>query len=628
LAALLVHHDALRLRYHQENGEWRQSYTALDNAVPFHVETLSGPNLATSLDERATYWQASLNLEDGPLTRMVLFHHTQGHRLLWVIHHLAVDGVSWRILLEDLHTVYTQARAGEILELPAKTSSFKAWSEHLLQWRNSSGFATQAEYWRQLPRPASELPVDNPAGSNRVADTCHYTLTLDETITRALLEQTPAAYRTGINDLLISALLLALHDWSGQSQYIINLESHGRSDLFDDIDLSRTVGWFTALYSVVLELPESDDLGILIKNVKEQLRQVPHDGIGYGLLRQQGEELVQGQIVFNYLGQFGQTVQQDEGFRFAQERSGRYHSLTGTREHLIDINGLIVNGQLGLTFSYSSEQYREDTIQTLAERYKYYLEHLIEHCQNHYGYTPSDFPLVKLSQSQLDTLVQPYGNNIAAIYPLSPMQQGMLFHSLYAPDNDLYFEQFSARLSGIQPVILRQAWQWLVDRHPILRTAFSYNQEPALQIVLKQAKLPWTETDWINLGEEERQQQWETLLEQERHSGFDFSHAPLMRLHLIRETADSYRLLWHNHHILMDGWSLPILFTELFTVYTALRQGKNPALPLVNRYQNYIAWLVQQDRQAAQSYWQQKLAGFSAPTPIPIAKHGQQTAVH
>jgi amino acid adenylation domain-containing protein/non-ribosomal peptide synthase protein (TIGR01720 family) len=624
LAVLLEHHDALRLRYHQENGEWQQSYAILGEAVPFHVEILSSPNLATALDTSATYWQASLNLEHGPLTRLVLFRHEQGDRLLWVIHHLAVDGVSWRILLEDLHTTYTQACAGEALHLPAKTSSFKAWSEHLQQWRNRPEFAIETEYWQLLPRPTLGLPVDNPAGSNQVIDTGHHTLTLDETVTRRLLEEAPAAYRTGINDLLLSALLLALHDWSGQYQYTIDLESHGRANLFDDIDLSRTVGWFTVLYSVVLELPEPHDLGVILKSVKEQLRQVPHDGIGYGLLRQQGEDLAQGQILFNYLGQFHQTAQQ-EGFSLAQEGSGRNQSLTGTRDHLIDINGLTVNGRLSLTFSYSGKQYQSNTIQTLAQRYQHHLERLIGHCESHYGYTPSDFPLTTLNQIQLDTLVQPYGNNIAAIYPLSPMQQGMLFHSLYAPDSGVYFEQFNIRLRDVHSATLHQAWQWLVDRHPVLRTAFFYEHDLPLQIVLKQAKLPWIEEDWQHLSEEECQQQLETLLEQERHQGFEFNCAPLMRLHLIRETADSYRLLWHHHHILMDGWCLPIVFTELFTAYTTLRQGRSPALPPVNRYQNYIAWLVQQDQQAAQSYWQQKLAGFNAPTPIPIVMHGQQT---
>ncbi|MCP4695913.1 MAG: amino acid adenylation domain-containing protein, partial [Gammaproteobacteria bacterium] len=624
LAALLNHHDALRLRYRRTDGVWQQRHSDPEPGIPFHLDTLTDADFAKALNERASHWQAGLNLEHGPLTRLVLFRHEQGPRLLWVIHHLAVDGVSWRILLEDLNTAYRQAHAGETVQLPAKTSSFQTWSERLRQWPAQTAFEADAGYWRQLPALKTQLPIDRPQGRNRVTDTRCHTLALDPETTRRLLEEAPSAYRTGINDLLLSALLLSLHEWSGQRWHAIDLESHGRADLFGDIDLSRTVGWFTALYSVALTLPDSHDPGLIIKSIKEQLRQIPHDGIGCGLLRQQGEALPQGRILFNYLGQFDQTADSShDGFRLAREDSGDSGSLTGSRDHLIDINGLSVHGRLSLTFSYSGEQYQAATIRRLADIYQKHLQNLIAHCQHHYGYTPSDFPLASIDQNQLDALTAVYQNNIAAIYPLSPMQQGMLFHSLCEPGSGLYFEQFQCRLSGdIHPATLRQAWQYLIDRHPVLRTAFRHDQDSPVQIVLKQADLPWMEDDWRTLTEEERQQE----IEQARQQGFDFTQAPLMRLQLIQETPETWRFLWHHHHILMDGWCLPIIFSELFSVYSALRKQQTPRLPPVSRYQNYIAWLVRQDRQAAQSYWQEKLAGFTAPTPVPIARRGLEAA--
>ena len=397
LAVVLEHHDVFRLRYRLVEGEWQQTHAAVGwgepgephshagawererSTLPFHVETLSG--FGDELERRADHWQASLDLEQGPLTRLVLFRTEDDARLLWVIHHLIVDGVSWRILLEDLDSAYAQAKANQTPKLPAKTSSFKLWSERLREWRGSDAFALEANWWRQLPQSEPSLPVDHPGGANRVADTCYHTLTFDPDITRRLLIDSPSAYRTGINDLLLAALLLALRDWTGQREHVIDLESHGRADLFDDVDLSRTVGWFTALYTVALELPEGGDLGEIIKTIKEQLRKVPHDGVSCGLLRQQGEELPQGQILFNYLGQFDQTGQED-GFQFARETRGRSTSLTGSRDHLIDINGMTVHGQLSLTFSYSGRQYADATIQNLAAGYRDHLRALIEHCQN------------------------------------------------------------------------------------------------------------------------------------------------------------------------------------------------------------------------------------------------------
>nr|VFJ52798.1 MAG: non-ribosomal peptide synthase domain TIGR01720/amino acid adenylation domain-containing protein [Candidatus Kentron sp. FW] len=408
LAVVLGHHDVFRLRYWLEEGAWRQGHVATvtpDERLPFYVESLSGLD---ELERRADHWQASLDLEHGPLTRLVLFRTEMDARLLWVIHHLIVDGLSWRILIEDLQNAYNAIKTGRTPQLPAKTSSFKLWSERLREWRGSDAFALEANWWRQLPQSNVPFPMDYPEGTNQVADTCYHTLTFDPDITRRLLIDSPSAYRTSVNDLLLAALLLALGDWTGRREHVIDLESHGRTDLFDDVDLSRTVGWFTALYTVALELPAGGDLGDVIKTIKEQLREVPFDGVGYGVLRQQGEELPQGQIVFNYWGQFDQTGQED-GFQFARETTGRSVSLTGSRDHLIDIIGITVHGRLSLTFGYSEKQYREATIRALAEGYRNHLEALIGHCREHHGYTPSDFTLAGVSQDQLNELAEIYG---------------------------------------------------------------------------------------------------------------------------------------------------------------------------------------------------------------------------
>ncbi|MCP4995922.1 MAG: non-ribosomal peptide synthetase, partial [Gammaproteobacteria bacterium] len=190
-----------------------------------------------------------------------------------------VDGVSWRILLEDLQTAYHQAVAGQPITLPAKTSSFKAWAECLVKWQESESLVTQADYWRKL-RTAASLPVDNLNGSNRIIDSQHYTIRFTAETTRRLLIESPGAYRTQINDLLLTALMLTLHNWTGESHHLIDLESHGRANLFDGVDLSRTVGWFTALYTLSLQLPTETDSGAVLKDVKEQLRKVPYDGVG------------------------------------------------------------------------------------------------------------------------------------------------------------------------------------------------------------------------------------------------------------------------------------------------------------------------------------------------------------
>jgi len=629
LAAVLAQHDALRLRFTPQPGGWHQTHAAVDAdatlSVP--VEDLAGDDLAAALAARAAHWHASLDLAQGPLTRLVLLRHARGTRLLWIVHHLVVDGVSWRILVDDLLTAYAQARRGEPIALPVKTSSFKAWSERLQRWAAGDALQAQSDWWRrQLAVPTPALPLDDAAAPNLETDLRHVPLELDAETTHRLLTQAPAAFRTGIDDLLLSALLLALADWSGARRHLLDLESHGRAELFEDIDLTRTVGWFTSLYSVALALPAregpGEDLGVLIKSVKEQLRQVPHAGLGCGLLRRRGETLSAGLVLFNYLGQFDRLGARD-GFALAEEASGPAFGVGGARDHLIDINALVLQGRLRLDFAYSGAQYHAATIERLAARYRERLEALLAYCRDHRGCTPSDFPLAALDQARVDALDADYGP-IAAIYPLTPMQQGMLFHSLHDPQGGLYVEQLQVRLRGaVTPALLRTAWERLLARHAVLRTAFRHDGAVPLQIVCRQAALPWTEHDWRGLDPAARSARIDALLAAGRTQGFDLTRAPLLRLHLIQEGEEAWRLLWQHHHLLLDGWCLPILLDEMLDLYDALHQGATPALPPVTDYRHYIAWLLRQDSAAARDHWRATLAGCVAPTPIPIARASQ-----
>jgi NRPS condensation-like uncharacterized protein/aryl carrier-like protein len=353
LAAVLEHHDALRLRYTEVDGHFEQSFSTPTDSVPLVVEDLSDADDPIAELYRVTQrYQANLNLTKGPLTYLVWLKWHEEARLFWCIHHLAVDGVSWRILQPDLQTAYTQIQSGQRLQLPAKTSSFKAWAKRLADYALSDHLSTELAYWQALP--TGSLPIDNPAGENRLEHQQNHTITLTQAETEALLREVPAAYNTRINDVLLTALALTLAEWTEAAGCLIDLEGHGRVALFDDIDLSRTVGWFTTIHPVALKLSSRSDLGRTLKAIKEQLRKVPNDGIGYGLLTQwRGEVLPKGEILFNYLGQFDARAEADN-FSFATEPTGSDVSIKGQRDHLIDINGAITSGQLYLNWSYSN----------------------------------------------------------------------------------------------------------------------------------------------------------------------------------------------------------------------------------------------------------------------------------
>jgi amino acid adenylation domain-containing protein len=210
--------------------------------------------------------------------------------------------------------------------------------------------------------------------------------------------------------------------------------------------------------------------------------------------------------------------------------------------------------------------------------------------------------------------------NIEDIYALSPMQQGMLFHSLYAPETGVYFEQSSWTLRGDLDVpAFERAWQLMLDRHSALRTSFLWEDlDEPLQVVHRQLALPFERLDWRDVPVERQQMQLDALLAAQRQRGFDLSEAPLMHLVLIRIAADAYWLVWNHHHLLLDGWSQPILFGEVFTAYGALQTESSVSLPPVRPYRDYIAWLQKQDMDKAETFWRQALQGFTAPTPLTV----------
>lgn len=396
IQSLTEHHDALRLRFTFHEAEWQQVNSAPIEAVPLiKVDLASQPPLAQreTVATIASQYQSSLCLTEGPLIQAVFFHLgiQQRGRLLLIIHHLAVDGVSWRILLEDLQTAYGQLQAESAIQLPPKTTSYKQWAQQLTEYsQTSSELHQELDYWRTaIPQNVTRLPVDKPRGENSVASGRFVRLSLSAAETRVLIQEIPRAYNTQINDLLLTALVQSFSSWLHSHTLLVALEGHGREALFNDVDLSRTVGWFTSIFPVLLELNDSPDIGVQLTSIKEQLACIPQRGIGYGILRYlrqdddiaaQLERQAQPEVSFNYLGQFDQTFSEATLFQSANESSGADRSPHGRRPHLLEINGQIIDGCLQMDWGYSAELHDDKTIEQLAQRYMTALRSLIEHC--------------------------------------------------------------------------------------------------------------------------------------------------------------------------------------------------------------------------------------------------------
>jgi amino acid adenylation domain-containing protein/non-ribosomal peptide synthase protein (TIGR01720 family) len=413
VARLLAHHDSLRLRFAGEGvlRQWMEKEEDISRGL-VRVDLCGIPEeqLHLRLEQEAAQWQRSLDLRNGPILRIVWFETGKGHRdrLLWIIHHLAVDGVSWRILLEDFDCLW-QGQGELDAALPSKTTSFKEWAVESDRYANEHSTAQALAYWRKAAKAASRLPVDCP-GDNIVESVEQVMESLNSEETTALLQRVPPVYHTQINDVLLTALVDVLAERTGSPRVCVDLEGHGREHLFDHLDVSRTVGWFTTMFPVLIEKSYSRDAGERLRSVKEQLRQVPQQGIGYGWLRYIKDDEVlrherSSDVLFNYLGQLDQAAE-SKSFKMAQESSGARQDPRSRRSHLLEIVGSVTGGQLRMRWSYSRQQFKSDTVQRMAARFMAALREVIDHCETAQTgiHTPSDFSLVDVDQATLNRL--------------------------------------------------------------------------------------------------------------------------------------------------------------------------------------------------------------------------------
>jgi amino acid adenylation domain-containing protein/non-ribosomal peptide synthase protein (TIGR01720 family) len=411
---LVGHHDALRMRYTHVNNEWKQQNLGLDDHhFDMKVYDLTqSENVREQIEQEAGELQRSLHIEQGPLLRLGLFRTQDGDHLLIIIHHLVVDGISWRILLEDFNTIYEQVLAGQPIQLPLKTTSFQTWARGLEQYADSETLIAELPYWTKIQETQVETLTKDRDGDStyRIGDSGSVIMELSEEETRSLLTDSHQAYQTEINDLLLTALVLSVRDWSGGAAVAVDLEGHGREEIMDGVDLTRTVGWFTTMYPVVFD-ETFENISGGIKLVKETLRQVPNKGIGYGLLKHIANRdrlplHIQPEISFNYLGQFQQG--QGDGFGQSSISTGQAVSPLTTSSYSLSINGMVMNGKLRIIFGYNPHQFDLSSVEAAANRYKLRLLDIVAHCmgQDEVERTPSDFSMDNLTFEDLDLIFE------------------------------------------------------------------------------------------------------------------------------------------------------------------------------------------------------------------------------
>ncbi|WP_160716860.1 non-ribosomal peptide synthetase [Chitinophaga solisilvae] len=616
LDKLVQHHDALRMVYRMTAAGWEQENLGEEQGCTFEVLPYQEQDFISYCNRI----QAGFNLETGPLFHAALFRDAAGDRLLLAIHHLVMDGVSWRILLEDLSALYEQAVAGAALNLPLKTDSFKYWMEKQAAYAVSKTLQREAAYWADIAsQPVPRLSLDNPGGSHLVKDTGYHSFLLDEALSNRLFTACYSAYRTDTNDILLTALSLALSAVFGTDRVLITLEGHGREQIGADVDVTRTIGWFTSFYPVLFNMEHrADNIRQLIE-IKGHLHRVPNKGIGYGILRYMGghDLPLTPEVTFNYLGDFGHGVAAGNGenlFSFSGEAQGQAITGNWERTSLLDISGIVTEGRLRMTVGYSTAQYQAATMERLMNACREQLVALIEKlsAETVVHMTPSDLSYKELSVESVMALNAT--GNVEDVYVLSPMQEGLYYHWLQSAVSSAYFEQVSYEVKGmLDETLLKKSYQQLENRHSILRTCFTQEYGRPLQIVQRDAGDNFYFRDISG----EQDFSLKAFREADRQQGFRLDSGSQMRLTVLKKDHDLYEFIWSHHHILMDGWCGSILVKEFLQFYHNQVQGTLPVMNAVVPYTNYIQWLQTQDPAVSLQFWKDYLSGYDMLNSVP-----------
>lgn len=627
LDAVVQRHAMLRCRIERTNtGGWRQHVPAGPATLVWREEdfgALDGGAAQAALEATGQALHASLSLAEGRLVAAGFFRGRLADRLLLVIHHWAVDGISWRVLIEELEENYRALAGGTSLpERPAPTP-FRAWSQALQRYAESDELELEVRYWQTVVGTKGEAQSEQCATISEPARTEVFSAELTDRIGAAATR----AYGAQIEEVLLAALSRAWEERHGSESLLLALEGHGRESCVARSDVSGTVGWFTSMWPFRLE--GRGDWAERIRGVKDALRSVPERGVGYGVLRYlrvdvEGKPAVPAcspRVSFNYLGVFGEG----RGALFR----GVVDEPTGepVAEHLgspfdLDVVAEISGGRLRVSFQFHRALGDGAEREALVEGFARALRESVEHCaiaaprKSRADFTGGVATLEEFDR--LERRVAMQGEEIEDVLPLTPMQEGMVFHAYYEPGGEAYADQVVIRLNGpLERERFEAAWQALGVQYSNLRTVFFTGEtEKPVGVIVAGSRLGFA---WVDVSDDATEARLQELRETERRRGFDLAVGPLLRATLIRIGPARHEVVLRFHHSLIDGWSSGLIWRALEGNYRALASGAE--LPRVaSSFRDYLRWFQRRDAQADLAGWRKLLVGTRGGASVPTGR--------
>ena len=619
IETLVKHHDVLRGVYQNEE------LTILPIAESklydlYEYDYRKTADVVHAISEECTKIQGSINLEDGPFVKIAVFTTDDTKVMMFCIHHLVVDGVSWRILAEDFKTAVEQIIKGEEVKLPEKTASFIEWSNLLEEYSNRLS-EKEKLYWEQIDARIIYAKINNASAKEdkdcSVVDSkVRYVSQLDfsKEFTEKILKQASSICGAKVNEVLLSGIARTIGQMTGQEKIAINLESHGREKLHKTIDIDRTVGWFTNIYPVILDCTQ--DIRHSVIGAKEAVRSVPNGGIGYGC-HMTSKERNQSDISFNYLGELDEVGTQENyncGDNFATENA---------TDDLILINGMTSHGKMQFIIVSQDERFDQNFIDDFTNCFEKAMKEIIEYCSesSQVEKTASDYELYDISVDEFEYLQNEFEGEVNKIYELTPLQEGMLFHNVVDTSSTAYVLQTVLNIdTEMESERVKQALHLLSLRYEVLRTAIIYENvvEPK-QVIYQEREPEFHVLDFSTFSVEDKKQALDDLIQEDVIRGFHLQSDSLLRVTFVKYGEKNIKLIWSMHHIIVDGWCLQALMSKFMEYYYRLDQGAfydnivrsiKEEVYSQGTYSDYIYWIRRQDQSTAKEYWRSLLCDY------------------
>lgn len=626
-----THHDELRAIFSYDKSTVVQECMGTDYQLSLIDVDLTGDdNVDQKIEDIASAVSGKMDISSGPLLTSVLIRIGNTSKLLLVVHHLVIDAVSLRILIEDINLSYSMLAKGEKVVFPEKSISFMDFSKACHRYIKSDEIRNEKKYWQSVVNTkVSQMAYDKEPDRNIFKDMETTTIELSVEETDSILTNANKILNSESIDIFLTALARVLNQRNCKKSRIL-LETHGR-DAIKDLDTHRSVGWFTSIFPHIIEVA-GENIYKNVKHIREGIKAVPNKGNGYALCRYllDDHESVDFDlnpkpvILFNYLGKFD-NKENSEILTFSKV------ILNGTIDPLmeryvnIDFEGAIIDNKLFWFISFNSRAFKKETIEALLKDFRTELINILNYTEQNSSKLSlqNNFTYSNLNQPDLErisTICDIEIDNVKDIYMLSPMQEGMLYHNIYEERPNAYFEQFLFPVNGNLNVdIFKNSWIELFKRHDILRTNFIANGfDSPLQVVSNDRPCEFNYYDISEINEIGQYNFINDHKNRDLEKGFDLQKDVLMRIIIMKTDEVKHQIVWSYNHILIDGWSVGVLFCELFSIYCALKNEQEPELEIITPYSEYIQWILNRDSVETKDYWSNYLSGYEKPALLPF----------